>query len=524
MFMFLLVFWLNTQIHFGFASRPPNILFVITDAFDGRILSEKTKPVALPNLEKLQRAGTTFTRTYCASPLCVPSRAALFSGRHIHKTESWNNFRGLSNGVGNWTEDLKKEFLEQNLVRYKIGLFGKIDDHSGDHSESERIEAWTSRVQGLTLRQEPRPTVELLGNQNTKKVQLKDWMRLKKVRSFIKKASKNSSSPWLAYYGINLPHPYRTNSAGPNAGGSTFKTSPYYLKKVDKSKIKAPVWKKFQDLHPVDQYAVVTKNCSGSWSNEEILEIRAYYFAMLAEVDAILGELFRSIPNLNETVVFFTSDHGDLAMEHQQYYKMSFYEGSVRVPLIAAGPPFKSDMRKHEPRSLLDIYPTLLSLANTTTEHEIDGLSLLPDKRISSNRPVLAQYHAEHMNASGYMIVQGDYKFIFYSQHRYQLFDLKNDPEELHEIQDENIARKLRRELLKHLDVQSVTEKVERYNKESFLQWRNQKGEDYEDAISNLRWAEHFNENKHKNLALIDRWLYDLPTISLEVDNKNPPK
>ena len=49
------------------------------------------------------------------------------------------------------------------------------------------------------------------------------------------------------------------------------------------------------------------------------------------------------------------------------------------------------------------------------------------------------------MNASGYMIVQGDYKFVFYSQHRYQLFDLKNDPEELHEIQYETIARKLRR-------------------------------------------------------------------------------
>ena len=73
-----------------------------------------------------------------------------------------------------------------------------------------------------------------------------------------------------------------------------------------------------------------------------------------------------------------------------------------RIPLIAAGPPFKSDVRKHEPRSLLDIYPTLLSLANTvsqldelqsisikTTDHEIDGLSLLPDKRINTDRPVI---------------------------------------------------------------------------------------------------------------------------------------
>ena len=73
-------------------------------------------------------------------------------------------------------------------------------------------------------------------------------MRLIKVKNFIKRAPKRS--PWLAYFGINLPHPYRTSSAGPNAGGSTFKTSPYYLKKVEKSKITIPKWNNFEDLHP----------------------------------------------------------------------------------------------------------------------------------------------------------------------------------------------------------------------------------------------------------------------------------
>jgi hypothetical protein len=73
-------------------------------------------------------------------------------------------------------------------------------------------------------------------------------MRLTKVKKFIRQAPKDS--PWLAYFGINLPHPYRTSSAGQNAGGSTFKTSPYYLKRVDKTKIIIPKWKDFEDLHP----------------------------------------------------------------------------------------------------------------------------------------------------------------------------------------------------------------------------------------------------------------------------------
>jgi arylsulfatase K len=177
-------------------------------------------------------------------------------------------------------------------------------------------------------------------------------------------------------------------------------------------------------LSSVDQYAVLTKNCSGNWTENEIREIRTYYFAMLAEVDNMLGELFRVVPK--DTVIFFTSDHGDLAMEHQQYYKMSFYEGSsrceissewinrLRVPLIASGPVFKSNQKDASIRSLLDIYPTLLSLANTTTDHELDGLSLIEKADNLKNRAVLAQYHAEHMNASGYMIVQRDFKFIYY--------------------------------------------------------------------------------------------------------------
>ncbi|CBY24726.1 unnamed protein product [Oikopleura dioica] len=171
-------------------------------------------------------------------------------------------------------------------------------------------------------------------------------------------------------------------------------------------------------------------------------------------------------------------------------------------------------------RSLLDIYPTLLSLANTTTEHELDGVSLIKEEE--NIRAVLAQYHAEHMNVSGYMIVQGDNKFIYYSKHRYQLFNLKDDPEELKEIHDENIARKLRNELLRQIDIRRVTKEVENYNKSSFLEWRNQQGANYSNAISNLRWAEHFNQDKLKNLDLIERWLYSLPSATLKLEQKRP--
>jgi hypothetical protein len=73
--------------------------------------------------------------------------------------------------------------------------------------------------------------------------------------------------------------------------------------------------------------------------------------------------------------------------------------------------------------------------------------------------------------------------------------------------------------LLRQIDIQSVTKAVENYKKSSFLEWRNQQGENYTNAVSNLRWAEHFNQNKQKNLDLIDRWLYSLPSAFLKQEN-----
>lgn len=63
---------------------------------------------------------------------------------------------------------------------------------------------------------------------------------------------------------------------------------------------------------------------------------------------------------LNNTVLFFTSDHGDLAMEHRQFYKMSMFEGSSHVPLLMMGPGIKSGLQITHPVSLVDIYPTLM--------------------------------------------------------------------------------------------------------------------------------------------------------------------
>ena len=193
-----------------------------------------------------------------------------------------------------------------------------------------------------------------------------------------------------------------------NAGGSTFKSSPYYLSQVNGSKIPNPIWKDFDKEHPVDKYNIITKNCSDPWDSQQVAEIRRHYYAMLAEVDQLVGQVVKAIPKSKRasTVIMFSSDHGDLAMEHRQYYKMSLYEGSARVPLIFSGEPFRQNVMDSAPASLIDIYPTLLELANLHPNMILDGISLISSTPPPPNRPIISQYHAEHMNSSAFMIYE----------------------------------------------------------------------------------------------------------------------
>lgn len=181
---------------------------------------------------------------------------------------------------------------------------------------SNRVEAWTRDVEFL-LRQEGRPVTQLVGNMSTVRIMGKDWENTDKATQWIQQRAESAQQPFALYLGLNLPHPYKTESLGPTAGGSTFRTSPYWLEKegyylilqiittgfhmvknksscftqVSSEYVTVPKWLPVAAMHPVDFYSTFTKNCSGFFTEDEIKNIRAFYYAMCAEADAMLGEL-----------------------------------------------------------------------------------------------------------------------------------------------------------------------------------------------------------------------------------------
>ncbi|XP_069608044.1 arylsulfatase K isoform X1 [Ranitomeya imitator] len=496
-----------------------NAVVVMSDAFDGRLtIAPENRLVDLPNLDFLKRHGAVFLNAYTNSPICCPSRAAIWSGLFPHLIDSWNNYKCLDRDYPTWMDIVKQK-------GYATQKFGKQDYRSGSHSLSNRVEAWTRDVPFL-LRQEGRPMASLIANKTQTRIMKEDWKNADLATSWLKKQAGNSSQPFFLYLGLNLPHPYPTVNMGENFGSSTFLTSPYWLQKVSYKDVSIPKWLPLKAMHPVDYYSSYTKNCTGSFTSQEIRDIRAYYYAMCAETDAIMGEIISALMDtglLNTTYVLFTSDHGELAMEHRQFYKMSMYEGSSHVPLLIMGPNIQSGKRISNIVSLVDLYPTMLEIAGISPPQNVSGFSLLPLSYAGSKTDIfsrselrpnwaLSQFHGSDANASTYMLRENGWKYIAYSDGDSippQLFDLVRDPDELNNIaaQYTQIVCSMEKKLRSILDYKEVSAAVHQYNKQSFASWKESVERNYTNVISNLRWHLDWSLRPKDYELAIDRWL-----------------
>ncbi|XP_041793567.1 arylsulfatase K-like [Chelmon rostratus] len=493
----------------------PNIVMVMSDAFDGRLTFDPgSKVVHLPYVNYLRELGATFLNAYTNSPICCPSRAAMWSGQFVHLTQSWNNYKCLNANATTWMDLLEAS-------GYLTKMMGKLDYTSGSHSVSNRVEAWTRDVHFL-LRQEGRPVTQLVGNMSTVKIMRKDWENTDRAAQWIHQRAVSSHQPFALYLGLNLPHPYRTESLGPTAGGSTFLTSPYWLEKVSSELVTIPKWLPMAAMHPVDYYSTFTKNCSGAFTEEEVRSIRAFYYAMCAEADAMLGQVISALREtglLNNTVVIFTADHGELAMEHRQFYKMSMFEGSSHVPLLIMGPGLMSGLQVDQLVSLVDLYPTVLDIAGISPVGILSGHSLLPllSKASTFSKKqhpdwVLSEYHGCNVNASTYMLRSGRWKYIAYADGMSvppQLFDVTLDREELHNVvlKFPDVRAHLDKLLRSIVDYPKVSTTVHLYNKNAFRAWRHSLGRNYSQVIANLRWHVDWQKDALANERAVDKWL-----------------
>ncbi len=466
-----------------------NIIFIHTDSMDGRLAGYMGHPAmadATPNIDSLAAEGTTFTRCYSNNPICCPSRASMLSGTFTHHCEGWNNFKGL--------EEDKTLFDHLGDSGYEVVRFGKEDYLSGSHSARARVTAWLGPAG--TMRpsyNEPAPTVD---ESHEKRVSKHDWSRVDQAVEAIhahagtgggaENDGAGSGAPLFLYLGLNQPHP-------------VFRTSRYYLDRIPEAAVDIPAVD--QSVHPVQHFQRVHKAWRHGFSEEMVKLVRRVYMAMIAEVDEMVGTILSALRESSidkDTIVVFSSDHGEMAMEHRQFYKMSFYEPSARVPLVFSGPGVAKGRRVDALTSLVDLYPTFAELVGSpATESPIgiplDGESLVPELRggVGSRRDwVLSEFHGTTSPTSGFMFRQGEWKYVAWDGLAPQLFSPDSDPAECHDYAADNpeVVAELDKKLRTVVDYPAVARQVLEYNKNAFASWRGEhlQAGDYRELMSRV--------------------------------------
>lgn len=469
----------------------PNIILVESDSMDGRIMACAGHPAAhTPNLDRLAAHGVLFKNAYCNSPQCCPSRSSMWSGKHTHEIEGWNNHKGIEPGAETFQTRLEG-------AGYRSRVIGKTDYVSGGHSLGARVWAWT-RAANIRLAQKDRPFADVVDQEN-RRVHRGDWNKVDAATAWLKERGGAPNEPFMLYCGLSIPHP-------------AFKTSKAWLDTIDEDAVILPPYE--EKLHPVMEYMSATKHTLGEFSNDEIRAIRRVYFAMVAELDAMVGELMQTVDDLgltDSTYFAYLSDHGEMNMEHRQYLKNSLHEASARVPLIMAGPGVERGAVVEDLVSLVDLYPTLMDMAGIDHPQGLAGHSLMPlATGESSRRPdwVLSQYHSNFANTGIFMLRQGPWKYLAYPGYDPQLFNLDEDPDEITNLAASlpEKTRTMDTKLREIVDYEAVDAKAKAYDKASFRQWQDELGEaECRETLAGLfkePWtAEH--------TQLLEKWLAD---------------
>ncbi len=416
----------------------PDILVFISDQHTPYFTGYKGGPVDTPALDALSREGVRFDNAYTPCPLCVPARMALLSTLMPYKTGIYSNNDTLP--------DMTPTFLHPLAAAgYETVLVGRMHFVGANqrHGFTKRIApdttpvSWTRPVEKLRRERGPLVmtfadpgAVKIVGGGESPVIHY-DAMVVQKALEYL---NMPHDKPQFIVVGTYGPHfPYITTP-------SLFRK---YYQRVKESEL---FQKKPEYMNPLltarrlDVPPDVARGCA------------AAYCGLIEQMDAQIGKVRAAFTRFCQSrgtgsVFCYLSDHGDQVGDRGLFGKDTFFEKSVKVPMIFAGDGVAKGVCHHGAVSLLDFGPTVLSLSGAAPMTESDGVSLaesLTGAAPDPDRVVLSEQMEGWMTKDDFhyarMAVKGDWKFFTYAgQEGYDvLFNIANDPEEMHNcIQEE---------------------------------------------------------------------------------------
>lgn len=250
---------------------------------------------------------------------------------------------------------------------------------------------------------------------------------------------------------------------------------------------------------------------------------------MIAEFDAMVGEYIAAVTDTDamaNTWFIITADHGDMQMEHQQFYKMVPYDASATVPLVVWGPQMTAAESFSAATSHISLFPTIMDIAGVARPHwpaAVEGDSLYPvvtgKAPLPADSVAVSQFHGADTTMSWYLIRQGDMKLIVYGTNREvdaQLFNITSDPGEYTNLihLHPQAAQALDTALQQVVNYTAVSYAAAKYQQDVFRVWQKQHGDAWQSRLAGFpAFSSSWKQNPAGALKAVEDWISGPPTI-----------
>jgi choline-sulfatase len=419
--------------------KQPNILLVTTDQQRFDTVGERApRFLRTPHLDVLRREGVEFTRAYTDCPICVPARTTIMTGRYALNHRMTHNgetidvmghsdtLPALLGELGYQTAAIGKMHFGPQRVRHGFHEMIIPDDY---YRHMQRNGAERKPMRHGLGQNELYPGMATVPEAQT----ITSWIAEQSLEYI--RERRDPSRPFFLWCSFSKPHP-------------PFDPPEPYYSMYRNCEIPEPVHGDWcDDEHAPESF----KRFRQRWSldlvpTEVIREARAAYYGLVTQVDYNLGRVFAALQDMglyDDTLVIFTSDHGEMLGDHRTGAKVFFHEPSAHIPFLLRMPKSWRD-RLHGSQcpdlvSLADILPTLIVAAGGAPPAGTDGLDLVSLVRgeLPAGRDYLEATAEPYGPATTpYLaITDGRYKYIWYPEGAdEQLFDLEEDPNELRNL------------------------------------------------------------------------------------------
>ena len=421
--------------------RRPNILFILTDQHARRIAGFAGDDVVQTQaLDRLASRSVQFDGACCASPCCTPSRMTMLTGKDVHHCSAWANHWVIFPEHITWPG-----YFAQH--GYRTALVGKMHFGGRDQMQGFQLRPYGDLRHGLGHQPDPihlfpsYAGAQGAGVTEIPESLLQDVVVTRETLSLLREhADAERETPWFCCASYSRPH-------------SPFTTPGRYIRRYRDKVPSVELPDDFLErMDPYSRKMWELESGSRAMTAEQMVRAREAYYACVDFVDDCIGELLDGLEAdglLENTIVIYTSDHGEMAGELGMWGKTVPYEPSIGVPLLLTGPQIREGChRVDHPISLMDLFPTTCTLAGLPVPDGLDGVdqtSVLtdPDQGPPPREYAPSTYIAygvrpsagvplpEYESAGAMRVWRGRaWKYVAIEGEAPLLFDMINDPAE----------------------------------------------------------------------------------------------